>query len=98
MVLLLGGVAAAVYRWRNTNQEAEHGSAEEPHLVGFADVISTISAEGKIVGNDLVDVSFDTTGKLTQVAVKAGDIINAGDLLARVDNTQHLNNVKRAQN
>ncbi len=98
MILLLVLIVAALYRWNQSKQDDEHWAAEEAYLVGIDDVVKTISGDGKIVGNDLVDMSFDATAKLTEVLVKPWDIVNQGDLLARIDNSSYVNNLSRAQN
>lgn len=47
----------------------------------------TISAAGKIVSKDSVAVGAQVSGQLKELLVEAGDSVEKGDLLARIDAT-----------
>ena len=51
------------------------------------DIEVTISAAGKIVAKDSVAVGAQVSGQLTELFVEAGDQVEKGDLLARIDAT-----------
>ncbi|CAG0980682.1 partial Multidrug resistance protein MdtN, partial [Gammaproteobacteria bacterium] len=46
---------------------------------------STISAEGKVEPLQLANLSFATGGEVTEVLVKEGDALKAGDVIARLN-------------
>ncbi|MBI5564608.1 MAG: HlyD family efflux transporter periplasmic adaptor subunit [Chloroflexi bacterium] len=46
---------------------------------------STISAEGKVEPLQLANLSFAIGGEVTEVLVKEGDMLKAGDVIARLD-------------
>jgi HlyD family secretion protein len=50
-------------------------------------VIKTVSATGKVISNKDVDLSFNSTGKIYNVAIKKGDLVKKGQLLAQLDNS-----------
>ncbi len=45
---------------------------------------STISAEGKVEPLQVANLSFATGGEVTEVLVKEGDVLKAGDVIARL--------------
>jgi RND family efflux transporter MFP subunit len=53
--------------------------------VGVGTVMTTISSSGNVTAPNDIAVNFATSGKLTELDVKVGDKVKAGQLLARVD-------------
>ncbi|MCB9134016.1 MAG: efflux RND transporter periplasmic adaptor subunit [Anaerolineales bacterium] len=63
-------------------------------------VISTLGvvAEGRLVPRDTVQLSFVAAGQVTEILVKEGDTVKAGDVLARLgDREQYEAAVSRAE-
>jgi RND family efflux transporter MFP subunit len=52
---------------------------------------------GKVQALDRVEVSFEVPGKLIEIAVKEGQRINEGDLIARLDPSDYKNKLNAAQ-
>lgn len=50
---------------------------------------TTVKTENAKVTGDIVDVSFRINGRLDQINVKEGDNVQAGQILAQLDNTQY---------
>lgn len=48
----------------------------------------TVSAEGTVAAADTDDLSFESSGTVTAVNVKAGDTVTAGQVLATIDSTE----------
>ena len=66
---------------------------EKPILtaeVTTGEVKSVISTSGTLEGTDSADLRFKISGKLNNIAVKAGEKVEKGDLIASLD-TQDLN-------
>jgi RND family efflux transporter MFP subunit len=61
-------------------------------------VISSVSASGQVSASRQLDIKPEVTGKITSIAVKAGDTVAKGDVLARIDATDALKAVRDAQN
>jgi RND family efflux transporter MFP subunit len=61
-------------------------------------VVSTVSASGTIQALQSRSLSFATTGMLTEVNVRSGDIVTAGAVLARIDAAAAQKAVDSAQN
>ncbi|HSD83315.1 MAG TPA: biotin/lipoyl-binding protein, partial [Anaerolineae bacterium] len=58
---------------------------------------SSLSAEGKLEPLQSVELSFGINGAITEVLVKEGATVNAGDVIARLDSTAQRNAVAQAE-
>jgi multidrug resistance efflux pump len=56
----------------------------------ITEIDSKITAEGKLVPKDSVQLAFTTSGQVAEVLVKEGDIIKKGDVLARLSGRKQL--------
>lgn len=54
--------------------------------VSRGDFVQTVSVSGKVVAENEVDLGFSQSGRISRVYVKEGGIVNAGDLIAEVEN------------
>jgi HlyD family secretion protein len=93
IVLVLGGL---IYRdvfvgTKNTS------SALNLSTVGRRTVTSSVTGTGNLVPVEQANVSFKVSGTLTQIAVRVGDHVTAGQLLARIDPTPENNSLASAQ-
>ncbi len=62
------------------------------YTVGRGDVQRSISALGTIEADSVVDLGFETSGQASEVLVKTGDYVRAGDPVARLaSETQQIN-------
>jgi HlyD family secretion protein len=59
-------------------------------------ITETVSASGKIYPENEVKISPDISGEILELYVQEGDIVQQGQLLARIDNSLYVNNVSRA--
>jgi HlyD family secretion protein len=84
-VLLVGG---GVYGYKQYKEPAA-STVSQVHFmqVKRGDVTETVSASGTVQVSEEVRLSFSGTGRLTQVNVKVGDSVKAGDVLAVLDDS-----------
>jgi RND family efflux transporter MFP subunit len=61
------------------------------------DLVISASGSGELIPADDVDLGFTTSGVLTEVLVKVGDYVQAGDVLARLDITEARRAVATAE-
>ena len=66
----------------------EKGEAVQVATVGREDILSKVSANGKIQAVKKVDISANVMGQVTRLAVKEGDAVKAGDFLLEIDPVQ----------
>jgi RND family efflux transporter MFP subunit len=84
LVLIATTVTGLVWQGRGSSAtEAQTTVA----TVSVGDYETTVSATGTITPKRQEDLSFAVSGEVTKVAVKAGDRVGKGDLLARIDAT-----------
>jgi HlyD family secretion protein len=60
-------------------------------------LVSTVTASGKIQPQTKVDVSADITGRIIELTVREGDMVQRGDLLLRIDPSTFEAAVARAE-
>ena len=65
--------------------------------VARRDLVSAVTASGKIEAKTSVDISADITGRIIQIAVREGDLVNKGQFLIQIDPAQYQAAVSRAQ-
>ncbi len=61
------------------------------------DLVATISATGSLEPETSLTVVFETGGRVVEVLVREGDTVQAGDVLARLDDTDLQLQVRQAE-
>lgn len=59
---------------------------EIPIVITDTDVV----AEGRLVPNDSANLSFKAAGQVTEILITEGDTVEAGQVIARLDNSEQL--------
>lgn len=88
-------VAGAVGFRINQKKNAATEVRLEP--VSRRDLVSSVTASGKIEAKTSVDISADITGRIIDIAVKEGDLVKRGQFLLQIDPAQYQAAVARAQ-
>lgn len=60
------------------------------------DLVSTVTASGNIRAARSVDISADISGRVTRLAIREGQDVEAGDVLLEIDPTEFASSVTRA--
>ena len=96
VVAVLALLAAGVVAFRIQKKK---NSATEVRLeqVARRDLISAVTASGKIEPKTSVDISADITGRIIHIAVREGDTVKRGQFLLQIDPAQYQAAVARAQ-
>src|SRR3954449_7640337 len=92
VVLVIGGVVA--FRIRQKKNAATEVRLEQ---VGRRDLVSAVTASGKIEAKTSVDISADITGRIIDIAVREGDLVKRGQFLLQIDPAQYQAAVARSQ-
>lgn len=87
LVVLLGGAAFGIYQaFSPASSTASAQTRTTP--VRRANVSQTVSAAGTIASTYTGVANFTTSGKVTSIDVKVGDVVSAGQKLATIDSSQ----------
>jgi HlyD family secretion protein len=91
VVVVIGLVALSAAKRRQPTVEVRF------EKVAKRDLVSVVTASGKIQPKKKVDVSSDITGRIVALPVKEGDMVERGQVMVRIDPTQYEAGVQRAQ-
>ena len=86
-VLALAGIGWAyqTVTASNSSTGTTPGSRERVVAVSQGSVTSTVSASGTVQSGTTANANFVTSGTVTEIDVKVGDVVTKGQLLAKVD-------------
>lgn len=93
-VILVAIVAFGVYRWRSTSGQQVSQSSQTT-TVAKGSVAPELAVTGAIAADERV-VNASTSGKIAEVFVKEGDVVEAGQKLFRLDGTNAQQDVNIA--
>ena len=86
-----GGVAYSMNKKKNAGTEVRL------EQVSRRDLVSAVTASGKIEPQTSVDISADITGRIIRIAVEEGDRVTKGQFLLQIDPAQYQAAVSRAE-
>jgi HlyD family secretion protein len=93
VTLAVVGVGAGVA----VSKGGSDGTLIRTEAVARRDLVSIVTASGKIEPKRKVDISADISGRVIQVAVEEGQWVDKGALLLRIDPSQFQSAVRRSQ-
>ena len=93
-VLALAGGGGIAY---SLNKKKNAGTEVRMEQVARRDLVSAVTASGKIEPQTSVDISADITGRIIDIAVEEGDRVRKGQFLLQIDPAQYQAAVARAQ-
>jgi HlyD family secretion protein len=92
IVIVLGSLAgAAVYLKRTP------GKSVTVEAIKARDLEALVSASGKIQARTTVNISADTVGRITELAVEEGDRVKKGQFLMQIDPRNQRSAVERGE-
>jgi HlyD family secretion protein len=93
-VVLLAAGGLVAFR---IHQKKNAGTEVRLEQVGRRDLVSAVTASGKIEPKTSVDISADITGRIIDLAVREGDVVKRGQFLLQIDPAQYQAAVARAE-
>ena len=93
-VLALAGGGGIAY---SMNKKKNAGTEVRMEQVGRRELVSAVTASGKIEPQTAVDISADITGRIIRIAVEEGDVVRKGQFLIQIDPAQYQAAVSRAE-
>jgi RND family efflux transporter MFP subunit len=97
VALAAGGGYAAYAHWFAPAETPEQGSTMETATVTVGDLSITADGTGVLVAASQVNLSFGSSGSLSELVVQVGDRVQAGDVLGRIDDTDARMTVAEAE-
>ena len=99
LILIVAGASTGYYYFQTTTQVKAKTATPtiKTANVKRGDISITANGTVRLVPTAEINLSFRSAGKLAQVTVKAGDKVNAGQTLARLDDTDARAQVTKAQ-
>jgi HlyD family secretion protein len=94
VVLALAGGGGIAY---SMNKKKNAGTEVRMEQVSRRDLVSAVTASGKIEPQTSVDISADITGRIIRIAVEEGDLVTKGQFLVQIDPAQYQAAVSRAE-
>jgi HlyD family secretion protein len=94
VIVALLAVGAVAFR---INKKKNAGTEVRLEQVSRRDLVSAVTASGKIEAKTSVDISADITGRIVDIAVREGDAVKRGQFLLQIDPAQYQAAVARAQ-
>ncbi len=81
-------IVGGVFYWKaSASSQTGSGSQPQTEVVRPGDITVTASGSGTLVAQTDASFGFDTSGQVTAVYVKVGDTVEAGQVLAQMDDT-----------
>jgi HlyD family secretion protein len=93
-LLALAGGGGIAY---SMNKKKNAGTEVRMEQVSRRDLVSAVTASGKIEPQTSVDISADITGRIIEIAVEEGDVVRKGQFLLQIDPAQYQAAVSRAE-
>src|SRR5580765_7120942 len=91
VLVAAGGVAFRI------NKKKHAATEVRLEQVTRRDLVSAVTASGKVEAKTSVDISADITGRIIQIAVREGDLVRRGQFLLQIDPAQEEAAAARAQ-
>ena len=93
LLVVVGGLAGLAV----AGKKGGEGREVRADSVTRRDLVSTVTASGKIQPKRKVDISADVSGRVIQLAVEEGQWVERGALILRIDPSQYEAQVRQAQ-
>jgi RND family efflux transporter MFP subunit len=93
VALLVIGAVVGSYVWSSTSQRP----AFSPVAVQRGDIAETVRISGSIQPEATAELGFEKAGRITEIDAAVGDLVSAGQVLARIDDLDTAAQMAQAQ-
>lgn len=98
LILIAGAYYGYSYYTKSKSNTGLQVTREKTASASRGDIQLAVDADGKVVAEDGVDLSFSATGEtVEQIYVKVGDMVKKGDKIASISATSLERDLKNAQ-
>lgn len=85
IVIVIAALGFAAYRQVSAKRAAAEVPATETAVVQRDDLVVTVEAAGSLISSDEFTLTFSASGRVYEFLVVEGQVVEKGDLLARMD-------------
>lgn len=96
IAILIAGAVGGFLWFRQQRQAQTRLEVLRTGVTMRGDLDISVAASGNVVANQRVDLRFSVPGTVAQIAVKVGDRVEAGQMLAQLDTTALQRAVERS--
>lgn len=101
IIFLFAVIVGGIYYYRGISQPTQIATTGKSELktavARKGDLVIYASGSGTLIAQSEATFGFNTSGQVTKLNVKVGDVAEAGQVLAEVDNTSANLNYQKAQ-
>jgi HlyD family secretion protein len=101
IIITIVALTGGAYAWYTLSGSADAAEDEEPPLqtstARTGDITISATAAGSVIPSDEILLSFPVNGILTELLVRVGDDVKAGDVLANLDDSDAQKAIVNAQ-
>jgi multidrug efflux pump subunit AcrA (membrane-fusion protein) len=101
IIITIVALAGGAYAWYTLSGTADAAEDEEPPLqtstARMGDITISATAAGSVIASDEIQLSFPVSGILSELLVRVGDDVNAGDVLAKLNDSDAQKAIVNAQ-
>jgi HlyD family secretion protein len=85
-LVVIAAIGFGAWQWlhRSSNNQASQ-TVLQTAVARRGSLVVSASATGKVIAPQVINLGFDESGTLSELLVKVGDKVKAGDVLARMD-------------
>ena len=87
LILIAGGAAAYILTRNNVTEAAQQGQGVQTSVARRGNIIISATAAGTVIPAKEIVLGFPTSGTLAELLVSVGNEVAAGDVLARLDDS-----------
>jgi HlyD family secretion protein len=87
VVLVIALAASGYFYYKNLQANKNAAPTYATTTVGKGDIVLSATGPGQLSANQEVSFGFKSSGKVSEVSIKLGDKVQAGEVLARLDNS-----------
>ena len=101
IIIIIVALAGGAYAWYTFSGTADAAEDEEPPLqtstARMGDITISATAAGSVIASDEIQLSFPVSGILSELLVRVGDDVKAGDVLAKLNDSDAQKAIVNAQ-
>ncbi len=93
LVLVAGGIGYAYYRKSQATTQTATEPSVQTSVVRRGSLIISANGSGSVIPVNQIELSFPQSGRLSELFIKTGNVVKAGDVLASLESSESANSL-----